>query len=663
MSPVSHAGCGHTHCEDGIGNAAAIKDVEMRIKSVRIKNFRCLEDVRVDMEALTSFVGPNGAGKSTVLRALDWFFNGETRLADEDVYSGAADDRRISVEVNFTDLTVADREALGPTYAPPDSTIFTAWRIWDDGSDKMTARARSFPAFEEIRNAGAAKDKKALWDALISSGEAPGLPKWTKLGAADQAMTLWESDNPDRLEETESGVTHLFGFNGQNKLAGLFDYVLVTADLRASEESVEGKKTIIGRILERAINRDGANAAFEALAREVSEKQAAINEEHLGQQLKDLADALTAEVSAFAAGRGVRLHPRTPDVRPSPASISVAISDALSETSVDRQGHGFQRALLISSLKLLAARGAQDNDGSVICLAIEEPELFQHPTQARVFSKVLRDLSDDPKGGLQVMYATHSPYFVDPRFFDQVRRVTRRQHAPGEHPSVTVHFASIDAVAKRLDGSGVTDASLRSRWDQVCTKNLAEAFFAAAVVLVEGDTDKGILDGIAARKGQTALEVEGVTVAYSGGKQHLFTPHAILAELSIPTLVVFDNDKGCGSRQRADGKPENEAAATEASEIGTNRRLLAYLGETVVDNPEGQVSANVHVWADRLEDVIENEWGDWNKTRQSIVDSSRGAAGKNAATYALAAQECPVDPSGVLTEVIDAARALVTSIP
>ncbi len=60
----------------------------MRIKSIRVKNFRCLEDVRVDMETLTSFVGPNGAGKSTVLRALDWFFNGETRLVDEDVYSG-----------------------------------------------------------------------------------------------------------------------------------------------------------------------------------------------------------------------------------------------------------------------------------------------------------------------------------------------------------------------------------------------------------------------------------------------------------------------------------------------------------------------------------------------------------------------------------------------
>lgn len=632
----------------------------MRIKSVRIRNFRCLEDVHVDMETLTSFVGPNGAGKSTVLRALDWFFNGEPQLTDDDVYSGAVEDRRISVEVVFTSLTTQDQKKLGSKYAPPGSTSFTAWRIWDEGNDKMTARARSFPAFEEIRGLKAAGDKKASWQKLIESGEVPGLPKWTNRDDAEPAMALWESDNPDRLEATETGVTHLFGFNGQNKLSGLFDYVLVAADLRASEESVEGRKTIIGRILERTINRENANAAFDELAREVSERQAEINEKHLGDQLKTLADALTTEVSAFAPGRGVVLNPHTPDARPSPVSVSVAISDALNETSVDRQGHGFQRALLISSLKLLAARSAQENDGSVICLAIEEPELFQHPSQARVFAKVLRNLSKDLEGGLQVMYATHSPYFIDPSYFDQVRRVTRHREAEDMHPSVAIHSASMDAVAKRLDGSGVTDQSIRSRWDQVCTKNLAEAFFADAVVLVEGDTDKGILDGIAAREGQADLEAAGVTVAYSGGKQHLFTPHAILAELSIPTLVVFDNDKGCGARLKAQGKKEEVVANAEKNEVNTNRKLLRYLGEDVVDNPEGQISPYVHVWADRLEDVIENDWREWETEKQSIVKSGRGAAGKNASTYALAAQSCSTDPTGALIEVIEAARSLVS---
>src|SRR5256885_1849030 len=68
-------------------------------------------------------------------------------------------------------------------------------------------------------------------------------------------------------------------------------------------------------------------------------------------------------------------------------TFDVAILDGTNPTTVDRQGHGFQRTLLISALQLLAQSGAAAADG-VICLAVEEPELFQHPIQAQTFAKV-----------------------------------------------------------------------------------------------------------------------------------------------------------------------------------------------------------------------------------------------------------------------------------
>lgn len=630
----------------------------MRIQSVRIKNFRCLEDVRIEFDSVTAFIGPNGAGKSTVLRALNWFFNGEpSKLTDEDVYSGAhPDNQQIVVEVTFTDLSERDRSELGEKYAPVGSTAFTAWRTWACGVDKMTGKARAFPPFEAIRGTAAAKDKKPLYEGIREELE---LPKWTTMDAAEQAMKLWEQSHPDRLEEAIVDTTHLFGFNGQNKLSGLFDYVLVTADLRASEESVEGRKTIVGRILERTVSREGANAEFEALAIEVSARQAEITTQHLSGQLDDLGAALTAEVGAFTSGRSVRLRASSQDVRSSPATISVSIEDALVETSVDRQGHGFQRALLISSLKLLASRGAPEEDGSVILLAIEEPELFQHPTQARVFARVLRELAEAGNGGMQVAYATHSPFFVDAKYFDQIRRVTRGRSDGAAHPSVEVFEASMDAVAGRVKGF-VTDAALRSRWDQVCTKHLAEALFADAVVLVEGEDDKGILDGIAARPGQRQFEADGVTVAFANGKRHLFIPHAILTELHIPTLTVFDNDKGCGERMRSDGKAEHDANVADEQHIKTNRGLMRYFDLPEVDYPAGAVDPTVHVWDDDLERVLAQNWPGWEAARQAIVSEGRGAKGKNAATYTLTSRQCPDDPSGTLIDVVAAARALVS---
>ncbi|MYR36105.1 AAA family ATPase [Streptomyces sp. SID4944] len=63
----------------------------VKIKRARIENFCCLHNVDVSFEEITSFIGPTGVGKSTVLRALDWFFNGERSLSlsDDDVHSAA----------------------------------------------------------------------------------------------------------------------------------------------------------------------------------------------------------------------------------------------------------------------------------------------------------------------------------------------------------------------------------------------------------------------------------------------------------------------------------------------------------------------------------------------------------------------------------------------
>jgi len=223
----------------------------MRILTVGIKNFRCLHDTEVEFDELTAFVGPNGAGKSSVLRALDWFFNGDkSSMSSDDIYAGADDgDKLIRVRVTFGDLTAKDREALGPKYAPPRATTFTVWRTWDDGAEKVTGKAFAYGPFENIRAGDSATEKKARWNELKAAEPGLGMPSWTTGPAAEAWMGEWEAANPAELAEAEVSGTHFFGFNSQGKLSGLFDFVLVTADLRAGEESADGKSTILGRIL------------------------------------------------------------------------------------------------------------------------------------------------------------------------------------------------------------------------------------------------------------------------------------------------------------------------------------------------------------------------------------------------------------------------------
>ena len=628
----------------------------MRIASVEIHNFRCLQDAEIAFDDITTFIGPNGCGKSTVLAALDWFFNGDKNdLRDNDVYAGAStEDRSIQVRVIFDRLTDADREQLGPKYAPAGVTTFTVWRTWDAGVDKITGKALAFPPFESVRAAEGAKAKKLALEDARSANPDLALPSWSTLAGVDQAMDAWEREHPDHLVEARVSASHFFGFYGQGKLSGLFDYVLVAADLRAAEESVDGRETIIGRILEKAIDRTAAAAELAELVQAFGATHAEINARHLTGQLEDLAADLTAEVEAFTVGRKVQLRPLPLDLKPQTPRVDVAILDAAVETIVARQGHGFQRALLVAALKLLARRGASAGQPGTTCLAIEEPELYQHPTQARALASVLRALAEDSASGMQVAYATHSPYFIEPRYFDQIRRVTRRP-VPGSYPRVRVTHASVESVCKRLEGYEA-ELSVKSRWDQICLRHLPEAFFADGVILVEGDGDKAILEG--ATGTLNSLAVAGVAVAAAGGKTKMLIPHAILAELDINTLLIFDNDSGCRIRMERQQKDEVDIELAEFTIRDQNHKILKYFDLPERDYPVGILSTRVVAIDDTIEAMLTRDWPEWEKTRSELVSQGRGVDGKNAATYWLAAHECPLPPSGHFAELLGAVLAL-----
>jgi len=630
----------------------------MRIASIEVRNFRCLRHVEIKFDEITTFVGPNSSGKSSILRALDWFFNGKKGdLTEDDIFSGSSkDDHKIQVRVTFNQLTHEDREKLGEKYAPPSVEEFSVWRTWDNGNEKITGKALAFPAFEAVRTANTASDKKKEWESLRADRPGLDLPRWTNRAEIEEAMDDWERSHPDALREAWVSDTHFFGFHGQGKLSGLFDYVFVTADLRASEESLDSRDTIIGRILERAIKREDADKELGILAEEFSIKQEMVNEKYLTPQLNQLANDLNIEISAFTSGRQVQLAAASSEPKAQPTRITVSIRDQRAETSVERQGHGFQRTLLISALKLLASRGQNITNASTICLAIEEPELFQHPTQAKVFATVLRNLAQDSRNGIQVAYATHSPYFIEPRSFDQVRRVHRQSNQSGQ-PETNIFHASMGNVCERLDGY-TTNESIISRWNQVCMKNLAEAFFAEAVVLVEGDDDKAILEGIAARTRQFALD--GIAVAATNGKEHIYIPHAILRELGIPVFVVFDNDSQLRLRMEKKKKSEKDIHDAEASTRKINRTLLRYLNLNEEECPQGVFSRIAAAVPDTLESAIDLYWSGWKSKRDEIVKEGRGSRGKNSATYALTAEECESEPTGILVDIVREARLLAS---
>lgn len=607
----------------------------MKIKSVRIENFRTLKVVSIPFDSITTFIGPNGVGKSTVLRALDWYFNGKPCSLTEKDFPFGAIEEYIEVQVTFDNLSEKDRAALGK-YVPVGVDTFTAWRRWTPaGTDVISANAKSFPDFNAIKAANGANPKKELYAALRLGRPELILPAATTGTAVEQAMTAWEATHIDQLVDAPEPLqTNFFGFNGGGKMSGLFDYVLVTADLRASEESMDGKSSIIGRILERSVDRTAADEAIAEIVEESRARQQKVYDEKFKAQLDAMTAQLNALVTSYTPGRAVTISPAEVELKAPRTTFQVAVLDGVTETDVERQGHGFQRTLLISALQLLAETGAASAEG-VICLAIEEPELYQHPIQAQTFAKVLRSLAEDAGKRIQVTYATHSPYFLEARHFEQVRRLTR---STGEPPVVTIHLATVADVKTKLDGTVDADQVGR-QLDRLVTERLSVALFATRVLLVEGDTEAAVFYGIGDRDAVGRLESMGLSIVPAGGKGGIPLADAILSCLGIPTYALFDGDSGFKMRANLVGKKEADIDKERNKYSTENRRLLKYFGEAEVDFPPEQIGEHVATFSDHLESYLETEWAEWATSCAEIEAAAGIQLKKNQYAYRAATLE------------------------
>ncbi|AIC86705.1 AAA ATPase domain protein [Burkholderia thailandensis USAMRU Malaysia  len=620
----------------------------MKIQSVHIKNFRTLKDVTIPFDSVTTFIGPNGAGKSTVLRALDWYFNGKPGTLTEKDCSFGATDEDIEVQVTFTDLTEKDRNELGK-YAPSGVTTFTAWkRRGQDGSESLSANSKSYAPFNAVRGKGSAADKKTAYNELRTSDSSLGLPAWTNVDAVNQAMTTWEAAHNDQLVEApESLQTNFFGFNSGGKMSGLFDFVLVTADLRASEESIDGKSSIIGRILERSVDRTAADEAIAKIVEESRAKQQTIYEEKFKAQLETMTTQLNEVVKSYSPGRAVTVSPAEVELKAPRTTFEVAVLDGTTETAVERQGHGFQRTLLISALQLLAQSGAASAKG-VICLAIEEPELFQHPIQAQTFAKVLRSLAEDASKRIQVAYATHSPYFLEARHFDQVRRLTRSSDAT---PVVTVHLATVAGVKTKLDGVLIADTVDR-QLDGIVANQLAVALFAHRAFLVEGTTESAVFYGIGDRASLGSLEAAGVSIVPVGGKTSIPLVHAILESIGIPVYALFDADSGFEARAKDNGKPQKKIDEERDNHSKANRAVLRYFGRAEEDFPSAVVADEVAIFNDHLEAFLSANWSEWVTACNSLEAAAGFSLAKNQLAYRTATLKAAGNVPEMLMQVL-----------
>lgn len=625
----------------------------MRIERIHIKNYRSLHDVELEFTDVTVLLGSNGTGKSSVLTALDWFFIGGD-LEDDDITAGVGR-QAISVEVTFTQLDEQDRESLG-RYGTSEEAAFT--RTWHpDLGVKLTGRARAFAPFENIRNIDGARELTQKYRELRDTDPALELPSVNSKSAALAAMDTWEQNHPDRLDPATVSATHLFGFAGTAKLAGRFGYTLVSATEQAASATEDSRGTILAQLVERAVGHVDIDAEIASLKESFETHVTTLLTDEYAAPLRSLERAVALSLQQYVGRADVHLSVSTTEVRPPIRKIVLHATDGDHQTDVSRQGQGFQRALLIAVLQELAGLSQVEKSSSLL-IAIEEPELYQHPTQARHFASVLRSLAADRSHRLQVIYATHSPYFVDPGTFENVRRMSKTSEADCVRTTRCTH-ASLSTVSTLLSDAGLDDASYVDKTRAALSRALGEVLFADAVLLVEGTSDAALMRGLADRT--ESLDSIGVACAAIGGKTSLPIAIAVLHSLGIPVFVVFDADNSQRNHLDASGEASADQRESAIQAKRFNRILLSMLDADADDWPNDFVGQNQACFGDCLESFLKAQWREF----MEFVDAERERTGvrtpKPPHIYELAAREATNAPPHLL-QIIEGVKALAVTV-
>ncbi|WP_159086890.1 ATP-dependent nuclease [Loktanella sp. Alg231-35] len=284
----------------------------------------------------------------------------------------------------------------------------------------------------------------------------------------------------------------------------------------------------------------------------------------------------------------------------------IRVEDQGFQTTLENVGHGLQRASLFAVIQFLAERAMAskseasfDEAQSDIILLVEEPEIYQHPNKQQVISEafhsICRDFSKSTGIRFQIIFTTHSEKFVGLHKF-QAARVLRRMEGfnDSSHTAKGISLGECSAFFASLQGiEPMPNATFEAKM-HIFSREVCEGFFADKVLLVEGVTDKAVMEGLYRSQGINVAE-EGIAIVAVDGKSKIDKPLHIFSKLGIPTYPVFDSDQ---SKNAQNQRPQ------------TNRLIQEVLGvPQPQDFPDG-VFPNFAAFSCNLEKYLKAQIGD-----------------------------------------------------
>jgi putative ATP-dependent endonuclease of OLD family len=518
----------------------------MRLQQFKIKNYKSIKDeIEIYIDDIVVLIGPNNSGKSTILDAYEKFASlGSSKgLTIHDFYNS---DTSIPIEMCgiFTDITDNDIRTLGGE----------KWFYKDDGLDRRNM-ARKHGGDWEVKK----------------------IPLESKL----YYCVKWIWSDPEKSAKKQSygfdeaSDRRIFSDGGSGGLDTLLQS-RVPQPIRISPDKSmdETKKIIISFLKEDA--KDELLKTGESKA-EIIQKIQDLTDTLMKDsksKIDDLLKQVSESSSSVFPGLELELNilskdPVDADVMVSDSNLTVKM-DGVSCSLLENQGHGVRRSVLWSALQILThesyirdkikkAKGkAVSVEKKQYILLIDEPESFLHPPVIRDARESLYNFAAQNENW-QVMTTTHSPVFIDlSKKHTTIIRIEKDK--------------SLNKIISTDELSFSEEEKDNMKIIRLCNPMVNEFFFYDNIILVEGPTEKIVINKI--------CEVVGIDyhIIDCLGKGNIKTFAKILNHFDASYIVVHDSDiPSCIKKGNISGNGAWGTNVSIMNECLKNKRPMVFI--------------------------------------------------------------------------------------
>lgn len=496
----------------------------MKLRRVRIHNYRSIIDAEIEAHDFTMLVGANNAGKSNFMNALRCFY-GDIRWTDNDFpkVESSVEDQESWVELSFDDLTDNEWNTLDEKYKAGVKTHSLVLKRYFKGEKVKSKQSNIYAVVNAPDN------ERVFYGANTVSA--------TKCGKIVYIPAL---TTPDEQMKT----------SGPSPLRKMLNFMLSRVIPNSSAYAQ----------LEQAINQlnQEANCENGFLSRIAQPINEALNQWDV--QIDLSVNQISSEVITKSL-------------------ISYTFADKnISDTGfgLERFGHGFQRAVIYELLRLASSfqqktqTSTNEFNPNYTLLLFEEPEAFLHPAQQENMAYHLRRFSQN--AGQQVLVTSHSPVFVS-KNSDDLGQICRIEKDRGisqvfqlKNKDEKILFSArsnlLDPLRRFIDDSNVekdkkteahkllenapSDEEIANQYERFrfqlwLDSDCASMFFADKVLLVEGHSEKMLFNYLLANDWHD-LTRERIFVVVALGKYNFLRFINLFTDYGIRHGIIMDND-------------------------------------------------------------------------------------------------------------------------